>query len=99
MIDKTLQEAVEKVLTQAAYESPSGSDVAPETTGFEVMLGEMWIHVEPSVWRSWTDRRRLWGQDYHGMVYNLGTDLPYTGRRACNCLKCQESVEPALRPN
>ena len=68
-------------------------------TVHEVCITESWIEVKESVWKSWTGHRRLNGEDYHGPVYNLDTDVVYNGARACGCSTCQSNVPPALKVN
>lgn len=50
-------------------------------------------------WRSYTGRRWLNGEEQHGPVYNLGTDVPYTGKRVCPCRTCEAGTLPHLRSN
>lgn len=55
--------------------------------------------VEADVWRSWTGRRFMNGEEYHGPVYLLGSDSRWTGHRVCGCPECQVGVEAQYRPN
>jgi hypothetical protein len=57
------------------------------------------VPVDPDEWRAWTGRRWSNGVEHHGLVYNLGTDVVYTGRRACGCDRCTAATEPRHRPN
>ena len=51
------------------------------------------------IFRSWTGERRINGDEHHGPVYALGSDVPYTGSRVCGCSECQSHVEPRFRKN
>jgi hypothetical protein len=69
---------------------------------FEILYADEWIAADRSVWRSWTGRRRLWGVEYHGDVYDVRTtddDAAWDGPRTCHCVTCQRNVRPACRPN
>ena len=99
MIDKTLQDAVENVLSYLSTTS-EGTDKVLPTTGLEVCVGETWLPAEARVWRSWKGPRKMWGQDYHGPVYLLDSaSETYGGRRSCSCATCQEFVDAPHRPN
>jgi hypothetical protein len=66
----------------------------------EVAEGE-WIPSTQVLWRSWTGRRKVWGMEYHGPVFNVDRDdsVPYAGKRVCLCSKCQEHVVASMKPS
>lgn len=71
-------------------------------TGMHVMLVDVWVPAELSIWRSWVGRRALWGQEYHGPVFSVEAkddSVPWTGKRQCTCPTCQRHVAPESRPN
>ena len=73
-------------------------DIATEPIT-EVKVGPSWIEVTDDIFRSWTGERRINGDEHHGPVYALGSDVPYTGSRVCGCSECQSHVEPRFRKN
>lgn len=96
----TKEELISKL--HQTVERPVLDDGPVADTGMHVMLMETWIPVELPIWRSWIGRRSLWGQEYHGPVFNVdATDdsTPWTGQRICTCSKCQAHVSPESRLN
>jgi hypothetical protein len=82
--------------------SPLPTDEIIPHEGLEVCLtGEDWIPTTGTLWRSWTGRRRIWGLEYHGPVFNIDRPdgTPFAGKRSCGCSVCQEHVESKFRPN
>ena len=78
------------------------TDNALVATGLEVEIDHAWIPTTYQVWRSWTGRRSLWGQEIHGPIYSMtSTDdsVPWNGARSCACSVCQEHVLPISRKN
>jgi hypothetical protein len=68
----------------------------------QVSLSESdtWIEVTEDLFRSWTGLRRINGEDYHGPIYNFGSeDSVYSGSRSCGCSVCQSTVTAALKVN
>jgi len=68
----------------------------------QVSLGEndTWIEVTEDLFKSWTGLRRINGEDYHGPIYNLGSnDVVYSGSRTCGCSICQSTVTAVLKVN
>jgi hypothetical protein len=72
----------------------------------EIFDGEEWIPATPELFRAWTGLRRIFGMEFHGPVWNFGTDpestpeaQPYAGARVCTCSECQKHVAPQLRLN
>lgn len=82
--------------------SPLPTDEIIPHDGLEVCLtGEDWIPASKGLWRSWTGRRRVWGIEFHGEVFNMDRpdDSIFTGKRTCFCSVCQTHVEGKFRPN
>lgn len=68
----------------------------------QVSLSESnnWIEVTEDLFRSWTGLRRVNGEDYHGPIYNFGSDdVVYSGARTCGCSVCQSTVTAVLKVN
>lgn len=63
------------------------------TTTFEVDVSGTWTAVAPEVFSAWTGARRVDGVMHHGPIFNLGTDVVYTGPRSCPCAACEATVE------
>lgn len=81
---------------------PFEDDTAPPKSGLDIEAAGSWLSVGGDVWRAWSGRRMLWGIEYHGPVYALGTpegSQPWDGARTCGCHECQRHVRPELRPN
>lgn len=55
--------------------------------------------VDYRLFRSWTGARFMNNAPVHGDVYQLDTEILYTGPRACPCARCQEHVDPRERTN
>lgn len=69
---------------------------------YQVKLNDEWVETTEAIFRSWTGLRRLNGEDFHGLVYNFGTDItsgPYTGARSCACGTCQAYTEAKFKKN
>lgn len=75
------------------------SDAALPTPYYEVGLNETFISTSPDVFDAWTGPRRLNGQDYHGPIFNLGTNTPYDGPRHCGCEACESNTHPTVKKN
>jgi hypothetical protein len=82
-----------------------GTDEALPLTGLEICTDhatDTWISADRNLWRSWTGRRKIWGIEYHGPVYNLDSpedSAPWSGIRSCSCQICQKNVDDHLKPN
>lgn len=82
--------------------SASPTDEIIPHMGLEVEVAEGdWIPSTQVLWRSWTGRRKVWGIEYHGPVFNIDRDDSslWTGKRVCTCDKCQENVSSSMKPN
>lgn len=66
---------------------------------YEVALGNTYTTTSHDVFQAWTGPRRLNGQDYHGPIFNLGTNLPYDGPRHCGCSACETNTHPSAKKN
>jgi hypothetical protein len=81
---------------------PLPTDEIIPHVGLEVnVAGDEWIPATQVLWRSWTGRRKVWGMEYHGPVFNIDRDdsVPFSGKRVCGCAICQEHVSPEMKPN
>jgi threonine dehydrogenase-like Zn-dependent dehydrogenase len=98
MNTKSLAEALIQVATSDAL--PPDDDIEVNNN-LEILIKDQWVSVQIDVWRAWSGLRTIWGHEYHGPVYALGTptDTPWTGARVCMCTTCQTHVEPKYRPN
>jgi len=95
--------AVEAVL-EALYPEAAGDDVSGESHVWEAGLTTYtgvthWVPVAERMWRAWTGPRRVDGEDHHGPVWNLDTDVLWDGPRDCACPTCAASTRPPLRHN
>ena len=73
-------------------------DVAGEPL-LEVKTGGIWVATSEEIFRAWTGQRRINGDEHHGPVYSLGTEIMYTGARVCACKDCQSTVESKHKKN
>ena len=91
---------LEDMLKVPAVPLPTDEIIPHVGLTIEVAEGE-WIPSTQVLWRSWTGRRKVWGMEYHGPVFNVDRDdsVPYVGKRVCTCSKCQEHVESSMKPN
>jgi len=81
---------------------PLPTDEIIPHVGLEVnVAADEWIPATQVLWRSWTGRRKVWGMEYHGPVFNIDRDdsVPFSGKRICGCKICQEHVSPEMKPN
>jgi hypothetical protein len=78
---------------------PTPTDDIADGPILEVQLLDRWFLVDENTWRSWTGRRRVDGEDFHGEIFYLDSDRPYAGTRSCPCTTCQSSVDPRQRKN
>ena len=84
-------------LTWDARPLPPTDTIQP--TLYEVGLGSHFTPTTPDVFAAWTGPRRLNGEDHHGPIYNLGTQVPYDGPRHCPCHTCEAGASPIHRKN
>lgn len=94
---ESLADLVERLLGPTPVGAPT--DVLRRTPILEVELEGRRVEARAEEWRSYTGRRWKNGEEEHGPVYNLGTDVPYDGRRVCPCRTCEAGVAPHLRSN
>ena len=101
MTETTTVEAVAEAWAEALTEVLGTTDASPgTTTGLQVMSEGTWVPSTRELWTAWTGRRAVWGVEFHGPVYLVGTtDVTWTGSRACPCARCQSTVVPGSRRN
>lgn len=98
-IVRTISEAFQQELPST---SRADEDAPIPFRGHEVELNGEWIPSSSDTWRAWCGRRRLWGIEFHGDVYAIGSPdgtTPWTGPRTCPCEACQRHVTPENRYN
>ena len=91
---------IEDDFTLPSTPFPTDEIIPHQGLAIEVADGE-WIPSTQVLWRSWTGRRKVWGLEWHGPVFNIDRDdsVPYTGKRVCTCTICQEHVASVAKPN
>lgn len=54
-------------------------ETCPECGGhvYECFIGSRWVKTSTYIFRSWTGKRRIDGENYNGPVYVLGTEEVY----------------------
>lgn len=78
----------------------TGDDTVMRDGWREIAIGSGYVmRVTEALWSAWTGRRFLNGEEYHGPVYKMGTNVLYTGSRSCQCRVCGETVPVGLRAN
>ncbi len=72
---------------------------------YEIMVdGNERVPVEREVFRSWTGRRFMNGEEHHGPIFSYlaSEEIPeslYKGKRECTCSTCLAHVDPRFKPN
>ena len=91
---------IEDAFALPATPFPTDEIIPHQGLTVEVADGE-WIPSTQVLWRSWTGRRKVWGLEWHGPVFNIDRDdsVPYMGKRVCTCSVCQEHVASVAKPN
>lgn len=60
------------------------------TALYEVKLdNKQLVRTQSDIFSAWTGFRFINGTEYHGPIYNIGTNVYYTGPRYCHCQICQ----------
>jgi hypothetical protein len=92
---------VEELLGGGPLEAVVRDDEVVRATGLTILVHDTWIPTDIRIWRAWTGRRALWGQEYHGPVFLIDSrvDRQWGGKRTCTCPTCQSTVPAELRPN
>lgn len=96
------RDIVRDISDSLGFGRSGASDSLVPFKGHEVQLDGEWVPTSQETWRSWLGPRRLWGVEYHGDVYELGTgdgSPPWRGARVCPCDTCQRHVAPDNRYN
>ena len=66
------------------------TDDVISTALYEIELDDkQLVLIQPEVFSAWTGLRFINGTEYHGPVYNIDTNVQYTGPRHCHCRICQ----------
>ena len=99
MTSMELDNIIEKLEGYVATLRPTPTDDLATDPILEVQLLDRWFLVDPDTFRSWTGHRRRDGDVFHGDVFYMDSDRPYSGARACPCPTCQSSVEPRHKKN
>jgi len=91
-----LAAALDEIIPERIFDDSVGSTV------YQVHHNEEWVEVTEAIFKSWTGRRAIDGDEHHGPVYNFGSknnSTIYNGSRICLCKTCQETVEHKLKSN
>jgi hypothetical protein len=75
------------------------TDELSPTPVLEIEFDSASFVVDAATFSAWTGNRFINGKEHHGPVYNMGTNILYTGPRQCPCSACSSSVSPHLRYN
>jgi hypothetical protein len=78
---------------------PKGDDTMMNGNLLEISSSGHLISVDKDLWGSWTGRRFVNGEEYHGPIKVMNSDKPFSGSRVCSCPTCQPDMNPELKPN
>lgn len=78
---------------------PQGNDTMMTGDLLEISSSGNIISVDKTLWNAWTGRRYINGDEFHGPVFMIKTETPFTGNRVCICASCQPNIASEFRPN
>lgn len=78
---------------------PRGDDTMMNGNLYEISVSGHCVSVDRELWESWTGRRYINGDEYHGPLFMMKSKTPYQGTRVCDCNDCQPNLSPTLKPN
>ena len=76
-----------------------GDDTMMKDDLLEIYVTCGLVSVKRELWRSWTGRRFVNGDEHHGPIFVMGSEEKYIGERTCNCSLCQPDMKAELKPN
>jgi len=94
----TTRSSIWELTSDYSPSRPPTDELAPNPV-HEIEFESDSFVVDEATFSAWTGRRFVNGKEHHGPVYNMGTNVLYTGPRQCPCSACSSSVSPHLRYN
>ena len=97
-LSKVASTILEKGISQYLVHA-KGNDTMMNDSLLEISVSGNILAVKRELWRSWTGRRFINGEEYHGPVFTIDSDSAFSGERTCKCNECSTNVPSHLRSN